>query len=194
MFIWSKLNIVPSVVWCVGGNRPSAHSGSDCSVPAPMVWGPPATGGAEAGTMEPVWRRDTEPRSSCHLSPVPAPLFSRPICASCEHLLMTDPNCILTSQSSSDLSMYSLHLSHLWVCASISLSYYPLSIFSRYHFFPFLILELCHVLRFQAVCTNRAGHPLQMFSYFLHSMSSVLSNKSQKLSMECLNNIVSSPQ
>ena len=100
---------------------------------------------------------------------------------------------ILTSQSSSDLSMYSLHLSHLWVCASISLSYYPLSIFSRYQT-NISISYLGHVLRFQAVCTNRAGYPLQMFSYFLHSMSSVLSNKSQKLSMECLNNIVSSPQ
>ena len=193
MFIWSKLNIVPSVLCCVGGNLPPAHSGSDWSVPAPMVWRPPATGGAEAGTMEPVWRRDTEPRSSCHLSPVPVPLFSRS--NMCQLWTSVDDWSKLYFNISILIwSVYSLPLSHLWVCASISLSYYPLSIFSRYHFFPFLILELCHVLRFQAVCTNRAGYPLQMFSYFLHSMSSVLSNKSQKLSMECLNNIVSSPQ
>ena len=136
-------------------------------------------------------------RSRGQISPVPASLFSgsnKYIMAALNiwwwsklYLLTVF---ILTSQSA---SVYALLLSHLWVCASISLSSYPLSIFSRYQT-NVSISYSGHVLRFQAVCTNRASYPLQMFSYFLHSMSSVLSNKSQKLSMECLNNIVSSPQ
>ena len=189
-----------NVVWCVGGDRPPALSGSDWSVPAPMVRGPSATGGAEAGTtasVTPAGGRGHGAAVRSHLYLLAASLFS---CSNNYIIAALNiwwwliqnalPDSILTSQSS---SVYSLLLSHLWVCASVSLSSYPLSIFSRYQT-NVSISYSGHVLRFQAVCTNRASYPLQMFSYFLHSMSSVLSNKSQKLSMECLNNIVSSPQ
>ena len=77
------------------------------------------------------------------------------------------PDSILTSQSS---SVYSLLLSHLWVCASISLSSYPLSIFSRYQT-NVSISYSGHVLRFQAVCTNRAE---QVILYKCFRISSIL--------------------
>ena len=164
-------------MWCVGGNRPSGHSGSDWSVPAPMVRGPSATGGAEAGTtasVTPAGGRGHGAAVRSHLYLLAASLFS---CSNNYIIAALNiwwcliqnalPDSILTSQSS---SVYSLLLSHLWVCESISLSYYPLSIFSRYQT-NVSISYSGHVLRFQAVCTNRAE---QVILYKCFRISSIL--------------------
>ena len=113
-------------------------------------------------------------RSRGQISPVPASLFSgsnKYIMAALNiwwwsklYLLTVF---ILTSQSA---SVYALLLSHLWVCASISLSSYPLSIFSRYQT-NVSISYSGHVLRFQAVRTNRAE---QVILYKCFRISSIL--------------------